>query len=564
MEFVNITDYQNRLIHSKKTLSHKRQLYPQINYNKSQRAKTTRTSKYTNDTIGDTVITGYNDYEVYYDIMLNKISKKKIGNAYIKRLATIKKISEHDIVLYELKIVLMNVPSSINADNELIDMFTKILKELMQKYINTLHKKYNRLIIYLNKIVGNNFITGILSKNNFILVDDNEKYIKSLKERVSGSGSNSESASDSDSDKYIYMYMNKDYMIKENVLPPVTKYKWQELGYTNFYIISAGRIEGLIYNPLQNYLINHGLVENVMPECKPFLLWNEMMENMKFNVRYNNTKCYLMNLVSDSKKIITNKSTLYFNFKKQYPDKYKNYFAETWNLKELRKDIINNISNSGKIYIVRPAGKGAYSGKDIYIVNNRKKLEKAIINTKKYANVIISEYIENPLLFHGKKFHLRIYYLIGIINNKFINYVMDFYKILTAQLRYKKGEYDDKMIHDTHFETTLKDYIYPIAIDKEDTNFYNNINTTYMPKIKECLKMISAYIKDEITIYPETINGFEVFGCDFMIDTNGKIYLLEINDKVGYKCKNIKTTYDFSKIYFNKIINLIINPLINN
>ena len=38
--------------------------------------------------------------------------------------------------------------------------------------------------------------------------------------------------------------------------------------------------------------------------------------------------------------------------------------------------------------------------------------------------------------------------------------------------------------------------------------------------------------------YSNSKNAFEIFGCDFMIDSNYNVFLLEINDHISYKFKN--------------------------
>jgi hypothetical protein len=40
-------------------------------------------------------------------------------------------------------------------------------------------------------------------------------------------------------------------------------------------------------------------------------------------------------------------------------------------------------------------------------------------------------------------------------------------------------------------------------------------------------------MRSELSCYPESENGYEIFGADFMCDAAGRVYLLEINNKIG-------------------------------
>ena len=86
----------------------------------------------------------------------------------------------------------------------------------------------------------------------------------------------------------------------------------------------------------------------------------------------------------------------------------------------------------------------------------------------------------------------------------------------------------------------------------------------YLPKIKDCLLHISKFIAGKIGVYSQTKNAFEIFGCDILIKDDDSIVLMEINDKVGYVMKSTDSTIKISKMYFNTIIDNILNPILNN
>lgn len=329
-------------------------------------------------------------------------------------------------------------------------------------------------------------------------------------------------------------------------------------GYDSKFIINAANTESFIYTPFKQFLTGYGIIETNNKKSRPFLLWLEMMENYEFDKKYFNTECYIMNQIDNDKSIITNKYNLYYFFKSSYPNEVHTYMPESWNFKTFQSQLsTKQITLNNNVYIVRPAGTGAFTGKDIYIVNNNKTLNQAIQGTKKYKTVLITRYIVNPLLFESKKFHLRIYYLVGVINGYFVCDVFNFYKILTAKLPFKNVDYGNPEIHDTHLKSTGKDIICP-----DDFSDYD----VYMPKIKKCLLLLSKSLKqtEKIKCYNQSQNGFEIFGCDFMITTPGEIVLLEINDKVGYKVEEYENYLRFSNMYFKYLQEIIFKPLLEN
>jgi hypothetical protein len=189
-------------------------------------------------------------------------------------------------------------------------------------------------------------------------------------------------------------------------------------------------------------------------------------------------------------------------------------------------------------------------------------LKNALENTKKYNKVLISEYITNPLLLsilERKKFHVRIYFMVSLIHGHFKTHVFDFYEIFTADRPYKKADWFNKDIHDTHARDNDDELIFPM--DNKDSKLRNDFKDKYIPKMKDCLGIISKFIKGKIGCYPQAENAFEIFGCDFLIKDDGNIVLMEINDKVGYKCQTTKNTIRLSQLFFNEVIKSVLEPI---
>ena len=163
---------------------------------------------------------------------------------------------------------------------------------------------------------------------------------------------------------------------------------------------------------------------------------------------------------------------------------------------------------------------------------------------KKFNNIIISEYIQNPLLYEGRKFHLRMYIL---INSDTTWSFWERGKAMIAKLPYKKGDWTNKEIHDSHGETTPKDIYFPEDILQKDK--YRYVYQQMEIILDAVAKIIMPYIK----CYEESKYCCEVFGIDFMLTDDYIVKLIEINAEAGYGAKNEdKTKYkQYCKEYFN-------------
>ena len=169
--------------------------------------------------------------------------------------------------------------------------------------------------------------------------------------------------------------------------------------------------------------------------------------------------------------------------------------------------------------------------------NNNKNNNK---NLKSYKKWVIQEYINNPLLFKNKKFHIRVYFLYIPPNQ---GYLLDIGKIFTAKSNYIKGDYQNQDIHDTHLKSTPKalyfdrDFVAEFGVKKA------RLIVKQMLRIfKDVLKCIDA------KCYTESPTCYEVFGADVMIDEEFVAKLIEVNTKIGLG------SYPGDKIDINKII----------
>lgn len=240
----------------------------------------------------------------------------------------------------------------------------------------------------------------------------------------------------------------------------------------------------------------------------------EFLENSaKWDFNLFSVKATLKNMV-DSKTIqrITDKSQLYDSLGEKYTPKTFPFNKAT--------------KIEGRVLVVRPVGSGSHGGRGIYIATKTEDLKKAAAEySKKKWKGIVSEYITNPLLFEGKKCHLRCYVIVTSWGKWF---VYDKAEIITAKMKYKNSDYSNKAIHDTHGASTGGNYYFPDDWLKYTTNTEQEVSKISF-LIKECGERLHRAIKDTIASYKEAKYGYKLLGVDLMFTDKFDPRIIEVN-----------------------------------
>jgi hypothetical protein len=322
-------------------------------------------------------------------------------------------------------------------------------------------------------------------------------------------------------------------------------------------------------------LKGYGLNECNQFDCmknKIMFVWLNYDENSVhwLKRKYYNTSIYLQNSLTNMESI-SSKEQLHLGMEKHFPDIYKTHIAHSHILTKLWKP---DFANSD-VYIARPINvldekreKGevgiGYGGKDIIIIHNQKTLNQAKDLLKKYDNVLISDYITNPLLFRGHKFHIRTFLLASIINGIFSTYMLDFGRIFISKIPYVQSDWDNPNIHDTHMKSTPKDWFFPkdftnANINRDDITF----DTVYkiFKQIRKIFISVSELLSKTVGLYDNVKNGFIIFGVDLMIRDDLTVVLIECNDEGTYKSKEPETHKKLENILFNWVDDVIFEPL---
>jgi GNAT superfamily N-acetyltransferase len=172
-----------------------------------------------------------------------------------------------------------------------------------------------------------------------------------------------------------------------------------------------------------------------------------------------------------------------------------------------------------------------------------------------------SEYITNPLLIDGKKFHLRILFLLSVISGITRCSVFPIYRVRTAELPYINSDYLNDKIHLTGGHHTTQLYNFPDDFKKHGYDIdtiENNLNA--------CNKTIAmAITMANVKNYPESYAGYHLYGADIMITDDYHPYLLEINSKPGYtRMGDSEKGYDvkYVKFFSYKLFSFILQSTV--
>lgn len=313
---------------------------------------------------------------------------------------------------------------------------------------------------------------------------------------------------------------------------------------------------GLSHQFLAELLTNQGFIESPSDEEIGFLSLEWEPKTSKYNPRDVKLPAIIRSILGTTKSKITDKEQLYFNLMALDPEVAGIHLARTRQLNE-----VQSIS-PGTVQIVRPVGPLACSGRGISLVTNNSELAAAKRKVRTFKSAIISEYIDPPLLWEGRKFHLRMYYLVRAAKRHlpFYSELWTRGTLMTAGLPYQSSNWQNPLIHDTHGKTTPRMLWFPEDLPDPSQG------PAIFAQMETIMALVARIMEPSVTIYPESIYGYEVLGCDFMIDASYRVVLLEINDHVGYPKDDLGqaagyTVAEFGKDYDYWIYERVIRPI---
>ena len=165
--------------------------------------------------------------------------------------------------------------------------------------------------------------------------------------------------------------------------------------------------------------------------------------------------------------------------------------------------------------------------------------EEKIYNCTK---ILIQKYIENPLLYKGRKCDIRIWVLLthqmkvflfkeGHLKTCSVEYDLNSNNAFTHITNYSFQKYNSNF---QKFEkgNEVPFYEFQKFIDKEYPEKNYKIKRDLMKQIKEIISLTMRSGKEKINKNGRS-HQFEIFGYDFMLDSDFNVFLIEINTNPG-------------------------------
>lgn len=188
------------------------------------------------------------------------------------------------------------------------------------------------------------------------------------------------------------------------------------------------------------------------------------------------------------------------------------------------------------MWLVKPAALN--QGRGIEVCRTLKDINNMLRTKPMHSVWLVQKYVEKPLLFKGRKFDIRIWAMATAKH--------DFFYYRHGYLRTSSSEYDtqatDNFIHLTNNclqkfgenygvhekGNTLSFDAFQEYLDATFPQYSINFFTQLLPRIKDL--MIDSYLSGKKSMHKGKRNRvFELFGFDFLIDEDFRVWLIEVN-----------------------------------
>ena len=215
-------------------------------------------------------------------------------------------------------------------------------------------------------------------------------------------------------------------------------------------------------------------------------------------------------------------------------------------VKIIKKNITSNVLNSAdKAKMPNSNSNSIINSFEKY---NRPKNEEDKKNSEKEEKryncnkIIIQKYIENPLLYRGRKCDMRIWVL---LTHEMKVYVFKEGHLKTCSIEYNLNS-KDAFAHITNYSfqkynknfqkyekgNEVPFYEFQKFLDENYSERKYNLKIELLNQIKDIVKITMRSAKDTINKKKRNFQ-FEIFGYDFMMDKDFNLFLIEINTNPG-------------------------------
>ena len=282
----------------------------------------------------------------------------------------------------------------------------------------------------------------------------------------------------------------------------------------------------------------------------------------------------LLNRIPGMDELSHKKTTGFFlnKYREYFPEEY-DFFPRTFLYPEQEEQFINffkKVEKNNKIFIAKPTIGG--EGDGIFLITKLSDLpsKSSFVGT---PQLVIQEYINNPLIIDNKKFDLRIFVLIASVE-PLIAFVADEGLARFATEEYQpvnKENLKNVFMHLTNY--SLNKLCPKFIFSEELTEIHSGSKRSLSSLWKSLIKlgydvgMIQEKIRELISKFLKSIHAFilyhykstfgkeygkcyQVIGFDVLLDENLKPWLLEINNNPSFSIfhddvsleRNIKET----------------------
>uniref|UniRef100_A0A8D2LKW5 Tubulin--tyrosine ligase-like protein 5 n=1 Tax=Varanus komodoensis TaxID=61221 RepID=A0A8D2LKW5_VARKO len=263
-------------------------------------------------------------------------------------------------------------------------------------------------------------------------------------------------------------------------------------------------------------------------------------------------KPYILRTLTDIQKVnhfprsyeLTRKDRLYKNINRMqqaYGFKTFHVLPQTFILPAEYQEFCNSYSKDRGPWIVKPVASSR--GRGVYLINNPNQISLE-------ENILVSRYINNPLLIDDFKFDVRLYVLVTSYDPLII-YLYEEGLARFATVRYDQGSKNIKnqFMHLTNYSVNKKSGDYVSCDDPEVEDYGNKWSmsamlrylkqegrdtTSLMASVEDLI--IKTIVSAELAIaaackafVPHRGVCFELYGFDVLIDSTLKPWLLEVN-----------------------------------
>lgn len=176
------------------------------------------------------------------------------------------------------------------------------------------------------------------------------------------------------------------------------------------------------------------------------------------------------------------------------------------------------------VWIVR--ANWGWKGSANVIVHNTDELRDAYkkLARDERSRVLMSEYIVDPRLRDGRKFHARVVVIAGVISDgKTIRrtaVMLPLVELIIAAKPYTKENFTDTDVHDTHYGP------------EAGHGFLEPTEQLYKDTV-ECLRGVFTDLLPLVDKYPESPAAYDAFGVDVIYLKDGTPIIMEINKLPG-------------------------------